>query len=47
MCSTLPEVKKRFRRLAFLNHPDRGGSSAAMQEILRQYEEAVEIHKSP
>lgn len=45
MCSNIPEIKKRFRKLAFLNHPDRGGSSAAMQEILRQYEEALENEK--
>lgn len=45
MCNNVPEVKKRFRKLAFLNHPDRGGSSAAMQEILRQYEEALETHQ--
>lgn len=46
MCNSIPEVKKRFRKLAFLNHPDRGGSSAAMQEILRQYEEALELQKN-
>lgn len=41
-CQSLDEVKKRFRRLAFLNHPDRGGSSAAMKEINRQYEEIIQ-----
>lgn len=40
-CSSLDEVKQRFRRLAFLNHPDRGGKEAAMKEVLRQYEEAL------
>lgn len=44
-CHSIPDIKKRFRKLAFLNHPDRGGSSAAMQEILRQYEEALELQK--
>lgn len=45
MCQSIPEIKKRFRRLAFLNHPDRGGNAAAMREILRQYEEALESKK--
>lgn len=40
-CNSLDEVKQRFRRLAFLNHPDRGGKEAAMREVLRQYEEAL------
>jgi hypothetical protein len=38
-CQTAGDLKKRFRRLAFLNHPDRGGSAAAMKEVLKQYEE--------
>lgn len=41
-CTTEEEIKRRFRRLAFLNHPDRGGKEAAMKEVLKQYEEALE-----
>lgn len=41
-CHTEEEIKRRFRRLAFLNHPDRGGKEAAMKEVLKQYEEALE-----
>jgi hypothetical protein len=41
-CKSLEEVKKRFRRLSMLNHPDRGGSEAAMKVILAQYERACE-----
>lgn len=40
-CQTKEEVKKRFRSLALQNHPDHGGSKAAMREIIRQYEEAL------
>jgi hypothetical protein len=45
-CHTLKDVKQRFRRLALLNHPDRGGSNAAMQEIQRQYKTALERAES-
>lgn len=40
-CLTEKELKARFRRLAFLNHPDKGGSPAAMREIIRQYDQAM------
>ena len=46
-CRTIEEVKKRFRRLSMLNHPDRGGSAAAMKVILAQYEHALErLHQN-
>lgn len=45
-CTSLDEVKQRFRRLAFLNHPDRGGKEAAMKEVLRQYQEALSNFKT-
>ena len=45
-CQTIQEVKQRFRKLAFHNHPDRGGTKAAMQEILRQYEEALQKNEA-
>jgi curved DNA-binding protein CbpA len=37
-CTSLAEVKKRYKELAMLHHPDRGGDTATMQEINNQYE---------
>ena len=34
---TLDELRKQFRNLAFINHPDKGGKTAVMQEINNQY----------
>ena len=31
---TLDELKSEYRRLALENHPDRGGSTEAMQEVM-------------
>ena len=36
-CSTLEEVKATYKRLAMQNHPDRGGDTAVMQEINKEY----------
>lgn len=41
-CETPQEIKKRFRRLAHLNHPDKGGNVAAMHEILKQYDKSIQ-----
>lgn len=35
---TLDELKKEFRRLVLLHHPDRGGDTRTMQEINAEYE---------
>ncbi len=43
-CTSLAEVKKRYKELAMLHHPDRGGETATMQEINNQYES---ISKNP
>ncbi len=43
-CTSLAEVKKRYKELAMLHHPDRGGDTATMQEINNQYES---ISKNP
>ena len=43
-CRTLDEAKREYKRLALLHHPDRGGDTATMQEINRQYRE---IMKNP
>lgn len=42
-CQTIEEIKKKYRKLAFENHPDHGGSTAVMQEINRQYLEALKM----
>ena len=36
--ATLDDLKKEFRRLAMLHHPDRGGDTATMQAINAEYE---------
>lgn len=37
-CRTLDELKKEYRRLAMLNHPDHGGDTATMQAINSEYD---------
>lgn len=37
-CQTLDELKKEFRRLCMLHHPDRGGDTATMAAINAEYE---------
>ena len=32
-CKTLEEAKKLYKKLAFENHPDRGGDNEKMQQI--------------
>lgn len=39
--STVEQIKAEYRRLAMLHHPDRGGDTATMQTINRQYTEAL------
>jgi hypothetical protein len=36
-CVDLKAVKRRYKELALLHHPDRGGSTQTMQEINNQY----------
>lgn len=36
-CKTSEEIKKEYRRLCFLHHPDLGGDEEIMKEINRQY----------
>lgn len=40
-CTTLQEVKKKFKELALLHHPDRGGDTATMQAINAEYESII------
>ena len=37
-CTSLDEVKKRYKELALKHHPDRGGETATMQQINSEYE---------
>lgn len=39
-CATLDELKKEYRRLAMIHHPDHGGDTATMQAINGEYSEA-------
>jgi hypothetical protein len=43
-CRTLDEVKRKYKELAMLHHPDKGGNTAIMQEINNEYED---IQKNP
>ena len=43
-CHSLEDVKRKYKELAMLHHPDRGGNTATMQEINNEYEE---IQKNP
>ncbi len=36
-CTTLEEVKAHYKQLALQHHPDRGGDTATMQEINKEY----------
>ena len=36
-CYSVEELKQEFRRLAFIHHPDKGGSVGMMQEINAEY----------
>ena len=37
-CQNLDDARREYKRLALIHHPDRGGDTATMQEINRQYE---------
>lgn len=40
-CHTLDELKREYRRLAMIYHPDCGGTDAEMQELNAAYEAAM------
>lgn len=39
-CTTLDALKKEYRRLCMIHHPDRGGDAATMAAINNEYDEA-------
>lgn len=41
----LAEIKKEFRRLALIHHPDRGGNVKVMQAVVAAYQDAVKSLK--
>lgn len=45
-CKTLDELKKEYRRLAMLHHPDHGGSTEEMQAINAEYDALHEQMKA-
>lgn len=44
-CKTLDELKKAYRRLAMIHHPDVGGDTAVMQAINAEYDAMHETLK--
>lgn len=44
-CKTLDALKKEFRRLALLHHPDVGGDTATMQTINAEFDRVFPLYK--
>lgn len=44
-CSNLDELKKEYRRLTMIHHPDHGGDTATMAAINNEYAERFELLK--
>jgi curved DNA-binding protein CbpA len=42
-CTSLEDLKKEYRRLTMLHHPDRGGDTATMQEINNEHDELFKV----
>ena len=40
-CFTLEDVKRKYKELAMLHHPDKGGCTATMQDINNEYENVM------
>lgn len=45
-CSSLDELKKEYRRLSMIHHPDMGGNEETMKEINNSYSERFEVLKA-
>lgn len=41
-CETVAAVKSLFRKLAMQHHPDRGGDTRTMQDIVAEYHQALQ-----
>ena len=41
-CHTLEDLKREYRRLTMIHHPDRGGDTATMQAINAEHDEVFE-----
>ena len=44
-CTTLDELKKEYRRLVMLHHPDRGGDTETMKQINNDHDAMFEVLK--
>jgi len=44
-CNTLDELKKEYRRLSMIHHPDRGGDPEVMKAINAEHDEVFEVLK--
>lgn len=45
-CKTIEDVKENYRKLAFENHPDRGGNVEIMKQINAEYDDAFKKFKN-
>lgn len=45
-CKTLEELKREYHKLVMINHPDRGGDTAKMQQINLAYEKFFSLLKN-
>jgi|SaaInlStandDraft_1057018.scaffolds.fasta_scaffold186764_1 DnaJ-class molecular chaperone len=41
------KLKQEYRKLALINHPDRGGSTETMQKIISSYKSALKVLENP
>ena len=46
-CKNLSELKKEYRRLAFMYHPDHGGNPEAMKDLNNAYDKAKQALNRP
>lgn len=42
---SLADLKKEYRRLAMLHHPDKGGDTALMQQVNTEFGKLFEVWK--
>lgn len=45
-CATLDELKKEYRRLSMIHHPDMGGNEETMKAINNEYSQMFELLKT-